>query len=166
MDFTLPHDREKWLREGGFKEREDYYIREGNFYCKSKRLMVFILGGEKAARERTIDRYNWLALKLGDVSLQLEYTCTDAELMEAFKTAKARDRRINCPSVKQKLDTVKCPVGAADFKGLLNAHCSYVPLWSPENGKIFLLSSAEGTCVLNSFNDACCGFPLHFPSRP
>ncbi|MDR0282106.1 MAG: hypothetical protein LBI53_01960 [Candidatus Peribacteria bacterium] len=42
-NFTLSKDWEKNLKVEGFKEKEHYYIENGNFYCKSKKLMEFIL---------------------------------------------------------------------------------------------------------------------------
>jgi len=42
-NFTLSKDWEKSLKVEGFKEKEHYYIKNGNFYCKNKKLMEFIL---------------------------------------------------------------------------------------------------------------------------
>jgi len=42
-NFTLSKDWEKSLKAEGFKEKEHYYIKNGNFYCKNKKLMEFIL---------------------------------------------------------------------------------------------------------------------------
>ena len=42
-NFTLSEDWKKKIKVEGFKEKEHYYIKNGNFYCRSKKLMEFIL---------------------------------------------------------------------------------------------------------------------------
>ena len=146
-NFTLPKGREKKLKEKGFKEKEHYYIKKGKFYCGSKDLMVFILGGEENAKQRTIDRYNWAVLSSGDTeSPRLKPNCTNEELVKAFRNAKARRQWIQDPSVKQKLDNVNHPVGlVGSSDGRLDSTSrSVVPLWAPEHGQMFLIRSDAG----------------------
>ena len=146
-NFTLPKGRKKKLKEKGFEEKEHYYIKKGKFYCGSKDLMVFILGGEENAKQRTIDWYNWAVLKSGDTeSPRLKPNCTNEELVKAFRNAKAYRQWIQDPSVKQKLDNVNHPVGlVGSSDGRLDSTSrSVVPLWAPEHGQMFLIRSDAG----------------------
>jgi len=167
-NFTLSKDWEKNLKAEGFKEKEHYYIKDGNFYCKSKKLMEFILWGREAAKKRTIDRYNLAILKSGDTkSITLSYTCTDEDLVKAFKESKSRKEWIKDPTVKQKFNNVNYPVGVVSpyDSGLNNTDRSYVPLWSPVNGEMFYIESNadEWTLIWDYDND--CAFPMCFPVK-
>jgi len=42
-NFTLSDEWKQRLDAEGFKEKKHYYIKNGNFYCKNKKLMEFIL---------------------------------------------------------------------------------------------------------------------------
>ena len=166
-NFTLSEDWKKKIKVEGFKEKEHYYIKNGNFYCRSKKLMEFILWGREAAKKRTIDRYNWAILKSGDTkSSQLPYTCTDKELTEAFKESKARKEWIKDPTVKQKFDNVNNPVGLVASRGDLgSADRSFLPLWSPERGEIFNVNSDADEWRLYWYNDNDFAFPLSFSAK-
>jgi hypothetical protein len=131
---------------------------------------MFVLGdwdrekGKEIRRKESIDRYNWAMLKYRDTeSLWLTYDCTDKAYIKAFKGSQLAEVWRKDPTLKLNLDNINYPKGfVCLFGDLTNRDLSYIPLWSPGDGEVFLIQSDAKKLTFSKWDDVLNKFPFSF----